>query len=221
MTELQYNLNDKSYQVILLDTYVQGSVEANVIKISFGTIVNGNFVINTSFTNNADVTVGAVYTRPDGQHTFFMPFSKNTDGSFTGVITGWILRQNGILSIDVQVKYQSTGQVIAFNRFTTTIEVGTPTGEDDFVFTEADYQNLLNLLSQAGNKTYVGSDQPNSQEYGYWFKTPTPETQDSPTPLIVNSNPLGEETQSDILTDNEVVSVPTGEVNSPPIENGE
>jgi len=151
MTEINYNTIDKTYDIISLDTLVQGSSDTNYVKVWFGTYVDSVFTADTTLVDDTDLQVGGIFTRPDGTTTWRLTFVPQTDGSFLNEIDSWDLEQAGTLYLDIQKKVLTTSAIDSYSRVSLLIHEGTYLDEDTFEFTLADYDNFWFLLNNKIN----------------------------------------------------------------------
>lgn len=170
MIEVQYNKIDRSYNLISSDNLVQGSKNSYFIKVWFGTYVGMQFRPDTEIVNDPDITVGLIFTRPDGKNTWFIPLAQQLDGSYLGVLTGWVLRKHGVLKIDVHMKTISSGSISAYNRITMSIDEGTSLEGDDFVFTEADWEAIWNAITMSTGIVVSETEPANPQPSLIWYE---------------------------------------------------
>lgn len=159
MLKVRFNNVNREHQIIEQPNIVQGSQDFISIVISFGTYSGGNFVPTLQYTESDDIQVGAIYTRPDGDKSWFIPFEKQIDGTFTSVLSEWITRENGVLNIDVQVKNIVTGTTNPFTRIKQTILEGTALSGDDWEFGEADYDAIISTQLSHGGRLIALEDE--------------------------------------------------------------
>lgn len=170
MTEIQYNKIDRNYNLVSVDNLVQGSIGSHMLKVWFGTYVNGQFVPDVTIAPDTNKSVGVIYTRPDSKHTWFIPLAPQLDGSFLGVMSGWVLRKHGVLAVDIHIKELSSGVVTAYNKLYITIDEGTSLEGDDFVFTEADWQAMWDTINSMSG-IYVSPEEPVEPNAGMiWYE---------------------------------------------------
>jgi len=168
MTEINFNTLDKTYKIVNADVLIQGSSKINFLKIWFGTYINGVFTPDLTLATDKTNVVGAIFTRPDGKSTWFINFAPQTDGSFLTAISGWVLRKYGTLYVDVQLKSLTAATTDAYNRVSLLVNEGTSLEDEDFVFTEADYDNIWDTIRaievNAENDLMVGTVTAHTQE---------------------------------------------------------
>lgn len=171
MTEIRYNKLDQSYEIMNIDNIVAGTKETKFIKIWIGSIIGGSFVPDLTIASDNTISVGLVYTRPDGKHTWFLPLSPQLDGSFLGSMSGWVLRISGLLSIDMHVKKLNTDVNLAYNRVNILINDGLALDDDDFVFTEADWEAMWEAINLNSAPIIVSPDEPVDTSSGLiWYE---------------------------------------------------
>lgn len=170
-TEINFNKLDQGYEIINLDNLVQGSKNTEFLIVRFGNYVNGNYVIDTELANNSNKKVGVVYTRSDGLRTWFIPLTPQLDGSFIGAMSGWVFRKSGILKIDVSIKNMVTDDSLPYNRVNQFINEGSSFGDDDWVFTEADYDAMWEAIGIKGSSIVVSENEPQDSPVGQlWYQ---------------------------------------------------
>lgn len=170
MTEIHYNVIDRSYSFVSADNLVQGSKNSYMIKVWFGKYVNNEYVPDTTFVKDSDITVGFIYTRSDGKNTWFIPLAPQLDGSYLGVISGWVLRKSGMLSIDVHMKTISSGTIHAYNKINMSIDEGISLESDDFVFTEADWDAIWNAIMMSTGIVVSEAEPSNPNPGLIWYE---------------------------------------------------
>lgn len=146
MTEINFNLIDKDFDIIQMDNLVQGSTDINILKVWFGTYINSVFTPDLTIAEDKSKVVGVIYTRPDGKHTWFINFAPQLDGSFLTTISSWALFLAGTLFLDVQIKTLTTGVNDSYNRVSLLVNQGTALDNEEFVFTQADYDNIWDTI---------------------------------------------------------------------------
>lgn len=168
MTFIQFDKNNKNYEIIEYDNLVEGSKDTAFVKLVFGEYVGGVFTPDNTIATNNDLQVGVVYTRSDGKHTWFIPATPMLDGTFINILQGWTLRKKGLLSLDYQIKNITNGAITTYNRVNLIVNEGTSL-DDNFVFTEADYDALLEIVNNRLATIITSSEEPDSPDVNtYW-----------------------------------------------------
>src|SRR5690554_2548003 len=147
MIILSFNKTTKTYEKEQITEIVAGSKQTIQLKVRFGSYEEGQFVHDLNYARDPQQQVGVIFVRPDGEETWFIPLSLQSDGYFLGVLEGWVLRKSGELKVRVQNRNIDDNTTVTFAQVLLPVLEGTSLDDADFSFSEAEYDAILSSIS--------------------------------------------------------------------------